>query len=317
MKSSLKSKDSMERLADGLGWFSVALGLSELLVPGGLARLIGVPKHRTLFRVLGLRELASGIGILARPKPAGWVWSRVAGDVMDLSLLAAALSSNKSQGNRIAAATAAVVGVTALDVLCGQGLTEQRKNGQSHSSSFDSPNKLIHFKKTAIIDKSPEELYKFWHNFENLPRFMYHLDAVTVNGNRSHWVAKAPAGSKVEWDAEITQDRPNELIAWRSVGGDVDNSGEVRFTKAPGNRGTLVEVEMQYHPPGGMLGLTVAKLFRREPGVQVHDSLRFFKQLMETGEIPTTKGQSAGRSRSTSKKYDYPTPQRALSASPA
>src|SRR5918911_2757879 len=117
-------------------------------------------------------------------------------------------------------------------------------------------------KRVATINRSPVELYNFWHNFENLPRFMKHLESVRATGEgRSHWVAKAPAGSAVEWDAEITQDRPNELIAWRSLpGADVDNEGSVRFERAPGGRGTLIRVNLRYDLPGGALGKAVATL---------------------------------------------------------
>jgi uncharacterized membrane protein len=146
---------------------------------------------------------------------------------------------------------------------------------------------IIRTKKSITVNKPVPEVYGFWHNFENFPQFMRHLESVTVTGaGRSHWVAKAPAGQKVEWDAETLEDRPNELISWRSVeGSDVFNAGTVRFMPAPGGRGTEVRVELAYHPPLGKLGAEVAKLFREEPGQQVADDLRHFKQVMETGEI--------------------------------
>jgi len=116
---------------------------------------------------------------------------------------------------------------------------------------------------------------------------MKHLESVTDMGNRrSHWKAKAPAGSTVEWDAEITADQPNELIAWHSLGNsDVSNSGMVRFTNAPGGRGTEVHVDLRYDPPGGPLGALFAKMFGEEPGGQIADDLRRFKQVMEIGEV--------------------------------
>ena len=113
----------------------------------------------------------------------------------------------------------------------------------------------------------------------------------------------------MEWDAEIINERPDELIAWKSLpGSDVDIAGTVRFERAHGNRGTVVKIEMQYRPPGGMLGAAVARVFGKEPAVQVDQALRCFKQLMETGEIATTEGQPAGRSMSTSWKFDHATP---------
>jgi uncharacterized membrane protein len=145
----------------------------------------------------------------------------------------------------------------------------------------------MNVKKVVTVNRSPEELYNFWHNFENLPRFMRHLESVQVTGpSQSHWKTKGPAGQMVEWDAEITEDQPNELIGWRSLeGADVPNSGTVRFTPAPGGRGTWVQVALEYDPPGGKAGALVAKLFGEEPEKQVYDDLRAFKQVMEVGEI--------------------------------
>jgi uncharacterized membrane protein len=115
---------------------------------------------------------------------------------------------------------------------------------------------------------------------------MKHLESVTTNGNRSTWRVKAPAGVTVEWEAEITEDVPNEHIAWRSSdGATVANRGSVRFRRAPGGRGTEIRVELDYAPPGGQVAATIAKLFGREPGQQVHSDLRRFKQFMETGDI--------------------------------
>ncbi|HEY9875425.1 MAG TPA: SRPBCC family protein, partial [Candidatus Obscuribacterales bacterium] len=147
------------------------------------------------------------------------------------------------------------------------------------------------------INKSPEELYRFWHNFENLPTFMKHLKYVRVIDNRrSHWIANAPMGASVEWDADIVNDQENKLIAWASVeGADVDNSGFVRFTPVPHGRGTEVKVVIEYNPPGGAVGAAIAKLFGEEPEQQAGDDLHRFKQLMEAGEIATTEGQPSGR----------------------
>ncbi|MBH8566214.1 cyclase [Nostoc sp. CENA67] len=158
-------------------------------------------------------------------------------------------------------------------------------------------NKPIKVEKTVTINKPADELYRFWHNFENLPQFMKHLKFVKVyNEKRSHWIANAPLGNSVEWDADILEDRENEFISWASVeGADVDNSGFVRFQKAPGDRGTEVKVVLEYNLPGGALAAAVAKLFGEEPEQQIGDDLRRFKMLMEAGEIATTEGQPTGR----------------------
>jgi uncharacterized membrane protein len=157
----------------------------------------------------------------------------------------------------------------------------------------------IHVEHSVTINKSAEELYRYWHDFTNLPKLMDHLESVTVQDDkRSHWVAKAPAGYKVEWDAQIINDEPNKLIAWKSaVEATVPNSGSVRFVPAPGDRGTEVHVVLDYIPPAGKIGWLVAKLFGQEPKQQVQEDLRRFKQYMETGEIPTIQGQPAGNGR--------------------
>ena len=155
----------------------------------------------------------------------------------------------------------------------------------------------IQVTKVVTINRSPEELYGFWRNFENLPNFMEHLESVKVLENgTSHWVAKAPAGASVEWDAVIHNEKPNELIAWRSVdGSEVDNAGSVEFSPAAGGRGTEVKVIINYKPPAGKLGAVVATLLGESPRVQLEEDLNRFKQLMEAGEIPTTEGQPSGK----------------------
>lgn len=286
LSDALESVDP-ERLARGLGWFSLGLGLAEVFAPGGIAKVSGVSKENTgLIRLLGVREIAHGLGIFAQGRrPAGALWARVVGDALDLACLGAAFASPKTNKGRLAFATANVLAVTALDVLCAQQLSAGEGRGEGQRGTTQVRNSLI-------INRPPEELYQYWHDFENLPNIMQHLESVRVTGEgRSHWVAKAPAGTSVEWDAEVTEDRPNELISWRSLGGaDVENSGTVRFEPAPGNRGTIVRVEINYTPPGGALGSLVAKLFGEEPGQQAQEALRCFKQVMETGEVVVSDG---------------------------
>lgn len=138
----------------------------------------------------------------------------------------------------------------------------------------------------AIVLRSPRfEVYRFWRKLDNLPRFMEHLEAVTVfDDRRSHWTARGPAGSRVEWDAEIHNEIPNELIAWRSLpGSEVDNAGSVHFS--PTDTGdTEVRVVLRYDPPAGRLGAVVARLFGEDPARQVAEDLRRLKQVMESGE---------------------------------
>lgn len=150
--------------------------------------------------------------------------------------------------------------------------------------------KAVKVERSVSIARPRAELYAFWRNFENLPRFMEYLVSVRMlSSNRSHWVAKGPAGSRVEWDAELVNDLPDSLIAWKSAAGsEVPNAGSVHFTDAPAGRGTIVRVVIDVEPPAGKLGIVLAKLFGEDPDREVREDLRKFKQLMETGEITTS-----------------------------
>lgn len=274
------------RVINGLGWFSIGLGLAELLVPDQLARLIGVRERPTLFRLLGLRELAAGVGIFSRQRPASALWSRVGGDLMDLSLLGLALGDRCNDRDRINAAIAAVGGVTALDLLCAARATQAMPRVRT-----------LRVVRSIAINREPSDCYAFWRGLENLPRFMRHVvDVKKLDEGRSHWVVCAPAGRTVEWDAEVVRQEPDRLIAWRSLeGADVDSTGVVEFAPRPGGKkGTLLRVAMEYRPPAGVLGAAVAKLFGEAPGQQLKEDLRRLKRLLETGEIPTTEGQPSG-----------------------
>jgi uncharacterized membrane protein len=277
-----------EGLAKALGWFSIGLGVAQIAAPARMARLIGVDddgKSTATMRAVGVREIAAGVGLLTRPRPAEWAWGRVAGDAMDLAMVGNALTSDDNDRPRAAATLTALLGITALDVYCAQRLTNTRR--VSMTTAADARQQGIRVRKSVTVNRPADEVYGFWRNFENLPRFMQHLESVQMTGDRrSHWQAKAPAGTTVEWDAETTEDRPNEVIAWRSVeGADVPNSGVVRFLRAAGGRGTEIHVDLRYEPPAGKLGALVAKLFGEEPSQQVEGDLRRFKQVLEVGEV--------------------------------
>ncbi len=296
--------DGAERLSRALGWFSLGLGVTQLLAPRTISRAAGVDDHPGLLRAVGLREIASGVGILSQPKATGWLWSRVAGDAMDLALLGIAATAPGKSGTRrrrVAMVTTAVAGIAALDLLSS---LKQMRPAATTSFTPSSPGE-VDVEKSITINRSAEECYRFWRDFENFPRFMKHVELVQVlpqtdasaasPNPRSHWRAKGPAGTSIAWDAEITVDQPGELLAWHSLpGADIDNAGTVRFERAPGGRGTVVRVDMHYKPPGGQAGALIAKLFGEEPAQQIDQDLRRFKQLIETGEIPTTVGQSSG-----------------------
>ncbi|WP_243458635.1 SRPBCC family protein [Nostoc sp. UIC 10630] len=164
-------------------------------------------------------------------------------------------------------------------------------------------NQRVKVEKTLTINKPVEELYRFWRNFDNLPRFIKHLKELRVyDEKRSHWISKGFLNESVEWDVVITEDRENELIAWTSVeGAAIETSGRVHFKPAPGDRGTEVKTIREFTPPGGAIGAAlakpvadIAKLFGEDPELQIKEDLRGFKMLMEAGEIATTEGQPRG-----------------------
>lgn len=283
----LEARDGGEaRLARGLGWFSIGLGLAQIGAPRTVARLIGVPddgETRTTMFAIGLRELTSGIGILSRPNPAPFLWGRVGGDIMDLALLGKELTSETAGRTRVAVATAAVLGVTLLDLYTSQELG--RTSGGTARGTVRE--RGVRLKVAITVKCSVEEAYRFWRDFQNLPRFMSHVASLRPSGPaRLHWKARGPAGLEFEWDSEVVDDRPNELIAWRSLpGGDVDSSGSVQFRPAPGDRGTEVIMDLRYEPPGGRVVARLAQFFGKALEVQVERDLRAFKQIMEVGEV--------------------------------
>jgi uncharacterized membrane protein len=179
------------------------------------------------------------------------------------------------------------------DFYAALGVSTSKRKGRRASVKHGAGIKV---EKSVTINKSAEEMFRFWRNFENLPSFMNHLESVRViDPNRSHW-SLAAAGMTIEWDAEIITEEPNELIGWRSLeGARIPNAGSVRFEKAPNGRGTLVKISLEYSPPAGKLGALIAKLFGEEPERQVEEDLRRFKQLMETGDSASVTGQTSGR----------------------
>jgi uncharacterized membrane protein len=278
-----------QRLSVGLGLFSIGLGLAELAAPESVAGFSGVPdgpaSHKTV-QSLGVREIGHGIALLSEPDRPVWAWARVCGDIIDLAYLGSFYGDERARRDRLALATAAVLGVTAVDLIAAQRLSRfGRAAGGARSRG-------VRVEHVVSVNRSIEEVYCFWRNFSNFPRFMRHLESVEVlDARRSRWRAKAPAGLRVGWDAEVLEDRENEWISWRSIeGSGIENSGSVRFQPAPGARGTEVRVELRYKPPAGELGRIFAYLFGEEPDQQIYEDLKRFKQLVETGEIPISEG---------------------------
>lgn len=284
-----------ERLALGLGWFSIGLGLAELFAPRSVARAIGMPNASDgILQSFGAREIANGVAILSQPDNPFWMWSRVGGDGLDLAYLASGFQDDRVDTGKLGFAMAAVVGVTALDAICAQQLSGAASSADDEQIDDTA---AVRIERVTTINKPVHEVYQFWRRFENFPRFMRHLESVEkLDERRSRWRATAPAGQTVEWEAELLEDRPDEWIAWQSVeGSQIQNSGSVRFSAAPGARGTEVRVQLQYSPPAGSLGRGIAWLFGQEPDQQIHHDLHRVKQLLETGEITLSDGPALWR----------------------
>ncbi|HEX2096891.1 MAG TPA: SRPBCC family protein [Solirubrobacterales bacterium] len=288
----MESEPNVDRLSRFLSAFSIGLGTAQIAVPNLVNRAAGIRDDATTRlwqRIVGVRELVAFAAIEAeRPRPRRALWMRFAGDAKDLTLLGLALRGKRDSTPRLAAAIANVAGIAALDAYAAirAGRPPERSSEEE----------VMHVKAAITVRKPREEVYRFWRDLENLPSFMDHVEAVEGNGNgRTHWKVKAPAGTTVEWDAEVVEDRPGEAVVWRSVeGSDIQNSGAVRFVDAPRDQGTEVHVEFDYGAPGGRLGEAIAKLFGEEPTQQAKDDLRRFKQVLETGFVVISEGSPEG-----------------------
>jgi len=275
-----------DALPRALGWASLALGIAPTLRPGAFTKALGLgdfPRRRSAAVLVGIREFGAAAGLLARPN-SFWLWGRVAGDLMDLSMLGRALRNHDGRGlRRTVAATGGVAAILAVDLYAA--ILRHRKESAMRLTA------------TTTISRQPEDVYGYWRQLENLPTFMAHLDEVrSTTATTSHWRASAPFGRSVEWDAEVTEDVPGQRICWRSTqGADVDNQGAVKFTPAPGGRGTEVHVELEYSMPAGKLGEAVARYFGEDPHQQLDDDLRRLKQVIETGEVVRSDGAPGGK----------------------
>lgn len=281
--------DTARKLASGLGWFSLGLGAAQAIAPGRINALIGVPdtgRNRLLQRLFGAQELAMGMGIFSVPRRDLPIASRVAGDVVHVTLMGVSLGSDRTNKARASATLASLLGVTVLDAVTAASLRSEAASGE-HAQ---------HVTYATTISRPVGEVYAFWRDFSNLPTFMRHLVSVDVIAEtRSRWTATAPAGRTVEWDAEIVEDRPNEMISWRSTGdADVANEGTVRFVAAPANQGTEVRVTMNYTPPFGEIGAVVALLAGEDPKQQLQEDMLRLKSVLELGEVVRSAGTVEG-----------------------
>lgn len=276
-----------------LGWLSIGLGLAELFAPQKLARLIGIDEddHTTLLRAYGVRELAAGVGILTRPKPTYWMWNRVLGDTIDLASIRRAMISEGSDNSRLKLAALAVAGVTALDIVSSMRLTSERspaagEDPGSYKTAEGTSGTAV-TSAVVTVNKPIEQVYEFWKDPRNYALFMDHIESVKPStGGRSRWKIKAPPGLSIEWEAQMTQDMPNELIRWSSTEeSSINNTGTVRFSRAAGDRGTVVTLAVEYKPRAGALGAAASRFFKTIPKTEMSNDLRRFKQIIEVGEV--------------------------------
>jgi len=146
--------------------------------------------------------------------------------------------------------------------------------------------------KTISIARPPEEVFRFWRNLENLPEFMKAIESIQIlDDRRSHWVVKGPGGRRLEWDAEVVNEHPGEMISWQTLpGADVQSAGTVRFTPTDGGRGTLLRVVLEFRAPGGSLGTGVARLLGRDPAGELERDLDRLKQIIESGDVSAATG---------------------------
>ncbi len=282
-----------DALVKGLGAASLGLGLAEVLAPRKVAAVAGVPdtdRSRSVIRALGLRECGHAAALFFGPNKL--VWTRVAGDVLDVGVLLAGVAQRpRGRRGRGTAAALALAVIGALDLYVAL-----RTTGDDGSSGRHGNAPRYRLLRAAItVEREPQDVYAFWRELENLPSFMYHLKSVTAeSAERSRWVANAPAGQQVQWEAQITDDQPGTRIAWESLPGSaVQNSGSVDFAPAPGG-GTEIRVVIGYHIPGGVLGKAVATILGESPEQQVNDDLRRLKQLLETGQVLRSDGSPEG-----------------------
>ena len=296
-----------QTLATMFGGMSTGIGAWYVVAPEHFLETIGAPpttRRIAVARMVGAQELGVGSALLMDGRAAPWLTSRLLGDVLHGAMLGLAWRSRDIDRNKMSLAWGAWAMITAADaaatLLAGQkertGVADDEPTGSSEGALAVADGD-VHGSVTIKAD--PRAVYDYWRRLENLPRVMTHLERVEESdGTRSHWVARAPLGTEVEWDAEITDDVPGERIAWSSTqGSQIWNAGEVTFQRAPGDRGTEVHVRLEYAPPGGPVGAAIARLLGEEPKNQIKGDLRRLKQVIETGEVIVSEAVAGGRSR--------------------
>jgi uncharacterized membrane protein len=264
------ASSSPAKIARGLGWFSVGIGIAQILAPRLVSRIAGLPLPPALTVACGVRELVCGIGILTQEQVRPWMQARVAGDALDLAAFGAALLVPGADRPRIAVSTAVVAGVTALDLHCSRELAKDRRRPAPRQLSV-----------SVNVERSPAELYRFWRDLTNLPRVMPRIESIQVlDDAHSHWVMRTAEGERIEWDSELIDDVADERLAWRSVDGSaVFDAGSVQFVRAAA--GTEVKIDLLYQPPADSFGGAVWMLFGMDPAAEGRLDSDALKRVME------------------------------------
>lgn len=265
---------SSRKLALGIGCYSIAVAVLELLSPKTVNQTVGLnddTKHRNLVRIRGLRELISGVGIVAAQKPAAFLWSRVAGDLLDFVLVGKSLTSSHNQRQKLMIATAVFSGVALIDVL---GSLSQHKSG-SHK---------LRLKRSIKVNGTPRELYSLWRHPETLSTIMEQFaEFEYIDEQSSHWKIPGEIGPALEWEAQIVEAREGEYLRWESLPGTtLPTKGWVSFRSVGKQSGkTEVSLCMDFEPPAGVLGEAALTLVQGIPNGLVQIMLTRFKQLAE------------------------------------
>lgn len=319
MPSSRPPDSQASVMTSGLAWCNIAVGLSQLVAPDALARLIGLrPSHQTrlAMRATGIRELTTGYALLANSQSTAWLWSRLAGDALDLSLLAAGVGRRADDRTRATRAAFAIAGGAVVSVYAAARTGQIQRRLLIASSAYVAPKRVVppvseafapavavavsemaddaHVAlpamrtayQTITVSRPAADLYAFWRDFGNLPSFMHQLESVLcADCARSHWVMRGPGGTRHAWEAEVVADVPGELIAWQMLSDAAAfSAATVRFVPTASGRDTMVHLTLDYSASAGALGDVVARLFGVEPSQQLERDLAAFKRLMEVAE---------------------------------
>lgn len=260
-----------EQLARGLGWFSIGIGIAQVVAPRTVARLCGVPVPPPLMVLCGLREIVCGVGLLTQDEPQPWIRTRLAGDAIDLAGVGAGALVPGAERRRLAVAGAAVAGVGALDAYCSRELARRARQLPPRHETL-----------SVEIDRDAQTLYGYWRELANLPQVMSHVSSVQeIDETHSHWVAGGAGDTRLEWDVEIIDDVPGQRIAWRSVEGSSRfHAGSVQFQPL-GERTTQVTVDLLYERPPATILSALATLFGLDPSRAARADLRSLKRRLE------------------------------------